>query len=118
MTTSSSPIQTLPVASVLLLISGHVQGVGYRRWMQKRAIALGLSGWVRNRRDGRVEALLIAPLQAALEAMFDACWVGPTNARVSAVSIHLLTFEAAEALTPPGAPGLAQTSGLMLLADA
>lgn len=42
-----------------IFISGKVQGVGFRYHMQQTARRLNLSGWVRNRRDGRVEAVLI-----------------------------------------------------------
>ena len=46
-------------------IRGRVQGVGYRAWVEHRARAHGLEGWVRNRRDGSVEALFAGPEKAA-----------------------------------------------------
>ena len=67
--------------AVRLVIHGWVQGVWYRGWTQDTAAALGLSGWVRNRRDGTVEVLLVgAP--ATVEAMIAHCRDGPPAARV------------------------------------
>lgn len=43
---------------VQIIISGLVQGVGYRIWMKKNALDLGLTGWVKNRSDGKVEAVI------------------------------------------------------------
>lgn len=67
-----------------LLIAGLVQGVGYRDWMVARARALGLDGWVRNLKDGRVEALLAGP-EATLEEMLRACRRGPPGAVVERI---------------------------------
>jgi acylphosphatase len=67
-----------------LQISGRVQGVGFRYSMQKEATRLGLSGWVRNRRDGSVEAVFSGPADA-ITAMIAACRRGPSSARVDAV---------------------------------
>jgi acylphosphatase len=70
--------------AVRLLISGRVQGVWFRGWTVETASARGLRGWVRNRRDGRVEALLIG-LPDAVEAVIRACHEGPPAARVDNV---------------------------------
>ena len=68
----------------LLRIAGRVQGVGYRDWLLREARALGLAGWVRNRRDGTVEALLAGELPA-VQVMLLACRRGPPAAFVESV---------------------------------
>ena len=65
-------------------IRGRVQGVGYRAWVEHEALRRGLDGWVRNRRDGNVEAVLAGPPDA-VTAMVAACRRGPPSARVEAV---------------------------------
>ena len=70
--------------AVRLIIKGNVQGVGYRWWAQEQARRLGLDGWVRNRHDGTVELLAAGP-EAAVEAMVQACWIGPPSAAVHGV---------------------------------
>ncbi len=65
-------------------IRGRVQGVGYRYWVEHQAVAHGLEGWVRNRRDGSVEALFVGP-EDIVSNMVAACWRGPSSARVDAV---------------------------------
>ncbi len=72
--------------SIRVMISGRVQGVGYRAWCSKRAAALGLSGWVRNRKSGDVEAVLSGTADA-VEAMVADLWEGPSFSSVSAVKI-------------------------------
>ena len=67
-----------------VLIQGRVQGVGYRVWVEGEATARGLEGWVRNRRDGSVEALFAGAEQAVAE-MIASCRRGPPMARVDAV---------------------------------
>lgn len=69
---------------VHVVVSGRVQGVGYRAFFEREAVALGLSGWVRNRRDGTVEAVICGE-EEAVEAMLAACWRGPRLASVEAV---------------------------------
>ena len=70
-----------------LAITGRVQGVGYRDWAMATAQRLGLSGWVRNRADGSVEALVVGD-DDAVGRMIEACRHGPTLARVDAVDVE------------------------------
>jgi acylphosphatase len=75
------------VLQARLTISGRVQGVGYRDWMINTARRLGLTGWVRNRSDGAVEALIVGD-DTAVGEMIDTCRRGPTMARVDNVDIE------------------------------
>ncbi|WP_065750220.1 acylphosphatase [Bradyrhizobium paxllaeri] len=65
-------------------VKGRVQGVGYRAWVEDEATARGLEGWVRNRRDGSVEAVFAGPADVVTD-MIAACRRGPYSARVDAV---------------------------------
>jgi acylphosphatase len=67
-----------------VMILGRVQGVGYRYWTSQRASSLGLEGWVRNRRDGSVEAVF-AGSDDVVTGMIAACRRGPMPARVDSV---------------------------------
>ena len=67
-----------------LTITGRVQGVGYRDWAIHEARGLGLKGWVRNRRDGSVEAVVQGD-DAAVERLLDWSRRGPPGARVTAL---------------------------------
>jgi acylphosphatase len=73
--------------TVRVRIEGRVQGVWYRGWTVAEASARGLGGWVRNRRDGSVEALFSGS-RTAVDDMLEACWRGPPAARVTAVHPH------------------------------
>lgn len=79
--------QTDGEAARLIRITGKVQGVWFRGWTVKTARALGLSGWVRNRRDGSVEVLVLGP-PAAIDAMTVACGHGPPAARVEDLAVE------------------------------
>jgi acylphosphatase len=67
-----------------VVLTGRVQGCGFRYWTERQAHARGLEGWVRNRRDGTVEAVFAGPA-AAVEAMIAACHKGPPLAHVTRV---------------------------------
>jgi len=75
-----------------VLIRGRVQGVGYRAFVEYIALDHGLEGWVRNRRDGAVEAVFAGPA-AAVTAMVEACRRGPPGAHVDAIEEHAGTPE-------------------------
>lgn len=68
----------------LVVVRGRVQGIGYRAWTEVTALEHGLQGYVRNRRDGSVEALFIGPAPA-VAAMIEACRGGPSYARVESL---------------------------------
>jgi len=64
-----------------VVVHGRVQGVGFRAFVEGEALARGLEGWARNRRDGSVEAVFIGEA-AAVAVMVEACRRGPFGARV------------------------------------
>ncbi len=80
-------------------IHGRVQGVFYRAWTQRTAQALGLAGWVRNRRDGTVEALFRGSRQA-VEEMLRRAEEGPPAARVERIDAREVPCDTAD--TPSG----------------
>jgi acylphosphatase len=87
-------------AIVHVVVRGRVQGVGYRAFVEDEALRRDIAGWVRNRRDGSVEALFAGEAEA-VEAMIAACRRGPLGARVDA--LYRRTGEAAElAIRQPG----------------
>jgi acylphosphatase len=86
-----------------LRIEGRVHGVGYRDWLVREASRLGLYGWVRNRRDGSVEAL-IAGDEAAVRALLSLCRRGPALARVDRITESFAD--------PPAEPGFRRMPSL------
>jgi acylphosphatase len=82
-------VGTLPEGwkSVRLMIRGRVQGVSYRYWTVTEATARGLDGWVRNRRDGSVEAFISGPA-TTVDEMIEACRHGPRAAKVADIDIQ------------------------------
>jgi acylphosphatase len=70
-----------------IFVSGRVQGVGYRDWVVRTAQRSGLTGWVRNLKDGRVE-IYAAGVEDALAALVEGCREGPPMARVEHVESY------------------------------
>lgn len=77
---------------VHLVIDGFVQGVGYRWSAQRQARALGLTGWVRNRHDGTVEAVADGD-DERVGAFIRWCHDGPPGAQVGRVAVEALTTD-------------------------
>ena len=67
--------------AVHVIARGRVQGVGFRAFVEHQALSRGIEGWVRNRRDGSVEAVFAGD-PASVEAMIVACKTGPSGSRV------------------------------------
>jgi acylphosphatase len=92
--TSKKPLRR----SVRVRVEGLVQGVGFRAFVEGEARALGLDGYVRNRRDGGVEAVFAGEAER-VEAMIAHCRRGPSHARVDFVKVldevdeHLSGFD-------------------------
>jgi acylphosphatase len=78
-------MSTMAEGALRIVVKGRVQGVGFRVWTIAQARRHNVRGWVRNRRDGSVEALLIGPAEA-LDALVESCRRGPSGARVSHVT--------------------------------
>ncbi|MGX7707700.1 acylphosphatase [Methylobacterium sp. Gmos1] len=99
--------------SVEIIVRGRVQGVGYRAWTKGVAEARGLTGSVRNRHDGSVEARLAGPAEA-VAAMIEACRQGPPGARVQDLAVEdLAVTDLAE-----GDPPQAAARGVQILPTA
>lgn len=71
---------------VRVRIEGRVQGVGFRAFVQREALARGIDGYVRNRRDGGVEAVFVGASEQ-VEALLDACRRGPRGSRVDMLKV-------------------------------
>jgi acylphosphatase len=83
-----------------VIVRGLVQGVGFRAWTEFTALERGIEGWVRNRRDGSVEAVFAGSAEA-VAAMIDGCRQGPRGARVD----QLDQWEASETALSPRRAG-------------
>lgn len=83
------------VETVRVFVHGFVQGVAYRRWLQGEALERGLSGWVRNRADGTVEALVHGDARK-VDDLIRACRHGPVMARVDRVVTEPAEYDGIE----------------------
>jgi acylphosphatase len=81
--------------TVRVVVHGFVQGVNYRRWLQGAALERGVRGWVRNRSDGTVEALLHGEARAVGD-LVRACRHGPMMARVDKVHSEPAQYDGLE----------------------
>lgn len=91
------------IVSVRAAVRGRVQGVWFRAWTVEQATRLNLSGWVRNRADGTIEAVFSGS-KAAVAEMLTACNRGPSAARVDGVEV--------EPCLAPGGHGFVQRSSV------
>lgn len=72
---------------VRVVVKGRVQGVGFRAFTEAEAVLRGVVGWVRNRRNGDVEAIFAGSFEA-VEALCTLCRRGPPSARVEVIDIE------------------------------
>ena len=70
-----------------LVISGKVQGVGFRYWIQNLAINNNINGWVKNRSSGDVEALIIGQ-EKEVQKLIKQCKIGPSSATIQNIRIN------------------------------
>jgi acylphosphatase len=93
-----SPAMSNAEKIIVVWIEGHVQGVGFRAFVQLEAEGLGIRGWVRNRLNGDVEALL-AGTARHVDSLIETCRRGPAQARV--VNLLVRMPEADELIDVP-----------------
>ena len=70
-----------------IIISGKVQGVGFRHWLYKAAIQRKIDGWVRNKISGEVEALLIGD-DVEIDILIRLCEKGPPSSKVTKIKVQ------------------------------
>jgi acylphosphatase len=87
---------------VRVIVTGRVQGVGFRDWTERQALSRNLFGWVRNRADGSVEALFTGDAADVAE-MLDTLWDGPRAGQVKGVEVFDTDEEAREFRILPSA---------------
>ena len=70
-----------------IVISGRVQGVGFRYWLYKAAVQNNINGWVKNKTSGEVEALLIGD-DAEIDNLIRLCEKGPPSSKVTKIKVQ------------------------------
>jgi len=75
-----------------VFVSGFVQNVGYRQFVKKISQKIGLTGWVRNLSDGRVE-FLFSGSREKIEKAIEQCWKGPFLSEVKSVDVEWVEEE-------------------------
>ncbi len=70
-----------------LVISGKVQGIGFRYWLQRLAIKKNICGWVKNKTSGSVEALIVGE-EKEIQELIKLCEMGPGSAKIDYVQIN------------------------------
>ena len=70
-----------------LVISGKVQGVGFRYWLQRLAVERNICGWVKNKTSGNVEALIVGE-EKEIQELIKLCEMGPSSAKIDYVQIN------------------------------
>jgi len=90
-----------PIRPVQVLVSGRVQGVFFRACTREAALEAGVTGWVKNRPDGRVEAIFEGT-PAAVEAMILWCHKGSPASDVTGVDVREVPFHGFEAFSITG----------------
>ena len=70
-----------------LVISGKVQGVGFRYWMQNLAIKNNISAWIKNKMSGDVEALIIGE-EKDVQKLIELCEIGPSSATIKDIKVN------------------------------
>lgn len=106
-------MKTETIKTARLRIEGRVQGVGFRAWTRAEARSRGVGGWVRNRRDGAVEAFFYGAPQA-IDEMAMRCREGPAWGRVSRV-VEL--FDDAEADLAPSPSSLSMDDAVFTIRE-
>lgn len=84
--------------TVQIVIEGRVQGVGFRAWVASTARKRGLDGFVRNRKDGTVEAYF-SGANDVVDEMIEDCWDGPLVSRVTAITVRESQQQMAQGFT-------------------
>jgi len=74
------------VTTLRVRVEGKVQGVGFRAYAIRQAVALNLTGWVRNRADGAMEAIVTGQVKD-VEGFIQACMKGPQGAKVTNIDL-------------------------------